>query len=412
MPADLNLTEAQQRRLLQVVSGACYVLIACYGGFILYLVSGFWTTPGWFYRTGIPAGADFIQLWAASSLALHGHPSLIYNPEILKTVETMLLGGSFKGYMACHLAPSFLLTILPMSFIPYLIALLAWLAIPLCGLMVIVSKIAPNPITLPLVLAFPAIPLNLFYGQGAFLITFLMGTGLLLLDSCPIISGILFSLILNYKPHLGLLILVALLAGRRWKSCGTIVAATASLVISSAWVMGIDTWTAYFNNITYISSVLKNESAIWDRMPTIFSLIRLQGGSVGLAMALQLAMAVGTIILLFLVWRRDYPLPVRGSVLVLGIFLCSPYAFEYDLTLLVLPLAWFAWEKFHKNCTIGDILLFALVWLSPVLSLYPVQVARFNPEPLVIALFMLVIIFRALKQAPGFEIGAKTITLE
>ncbi|MFZ0052336.1 MAG: glycosyltransferase 87 family protein, partial [Desulfobaccales bacterium] len=120
-------------------------------------------------------------------------------------VETAFLGGSFKGYMACHLAPSFLLTVLPISFIPYLVALCAWLAIPLCGLIVIVSKIAPYPITVRLTLAFPAIASNLFYGQGAFLITFLMGAGLLLLDSCPIISGILFSLIINYKPHLGLL---------------------------------------------------------------------------------------------------------------------------------------------------------------------------------------------------------------
>lgn len=211
----LNLTADQQRNLIHIIYLACYVLIAIYCIFAIYLLSGFWTKPGLFYRTGIPAGADFIQIWAASSLTLQGHPSLIYNPETLKMVETTFLGGSFTGYMACHLSPSFLVTILPISFIPYLAALFAWIAIPLGGLMVIVSKIAPYRITIPLALAFPAIPINIYYGQGAFLITFLMGAGLLLLESYPIISGILFSLILNYKPHLGLLILVALLAGRR-----------------------------------------------------------------------------------------------------------------------------------------------------------------------------------------------------
>jgi hypothetical protein len=397
----LNLTPDQQRNLLHIISLACYILIATYCILAIYLLSGFWTKPGLFYRTGNPAGADFIQIWAASSLALQGHPSLIYNPETLKTVETTFLGGSFKGYLACHLAPSFLLTILPISFIPYLAALFIWLAIPLCGLMVIVYKIAPYRITFPLALAFPAIPLNIFYGQGAFLITFLMGAGLLLLDSYPITSGILFSLILNYKPHLGLLILVALLAGRRWKSCAAIVVATSILVIASAWIMGTDTWIAFFKNISYAGSILKNESIIWDRMPTIFALVRLQGGSVGLAMVLQFIMAGGTIILLFLVWRRDYPMPVRGSVLVLGTFLCSPYAFEYDLTLLLLPLAWFAVENFQKNWLTAKGVLFVLLWYSPLLNKIVVDIAGVHIEPLVIVIFMLTII------KPAAQFGLK-----
>ena len=380
---------------------ACYIWISAIIIITIYQLSGLWTKPGLFYRSGNPVGADFIQLWAASSLALQGHPSLIYNPESLKMAETAFLGGSFDGYMACHLAPSFLVTILPISFVPYLVALFAWLAIPLYGLMVIISKIAPYPITFRLALAFPAIPLNLWYGQGAFLITFLMGSGLLLLDSYPIVSGILFSLILNYKPHLGLLILVALVAGRRWKSCGAIVVATSSLVIASAWVMGTDTWMAFFKNISYASSILKNDSAIWDRMPTIFALARLQGGSVGLAMILQIIVAVGTIILLIMVWRHDYPLPVRGSVLVLGTFLCSPYVFEYDLTLLMLPLAWFAVENFQENWLNTKGVLFFLLWYSPILNKLTVLIAGVHIESLVIVIFMLTII------KPAAQFGLK-----
>ena len=103
---------------------------------------------------------------------------------------------------------------------------------------------------------------------------------------------------LKLKPHLGLLILVALVAGRRWKSCGAIIVATLSLVIVSTWVIGIDTWIAYFKNISLASSILKNESAVWDRMPTIFALVRLQGGSLWLALVLQFIMMGVTIRLL------------------------------------------------------------------------------------------------------------------
>jgi len=383
--------------LLHVIILGCYILIAFYCIMSIYLLSGFWIRPGLFYRTGNPAGADFIQIWAASSLALQGHPTWIYNPETLKAIETTFLGGSFKGYMSCHLAPSFLVTILPLSCMPYLFALFAWLSIPLFGLMVILRKIAPYPITLLLALAFPAVSLNLYYGQGAFLLTFLLGSGLLFLDSHPITSGILFSLTLNFKPHLGLLIVVALLAGRRWKCFSAIVVSTLTFIIASTLVMGVDTWIAYFKNINYAISILKNESGIWDRMPTIFALIRLQGGSSVLAMVFQTIMAVAIIILLFLVWHCEYPLPVRGSVLVLGIFLCSPYAFEYDLTLLLLPLAWFAVENFQNNWLTGNGVLFAVLWYSPFLDKMMIRTVNVHIEPLIIVIFMFAIIKSAVQ---------------
>ena len=109
-------------------------------------------------------------------------------------------------------------------------------------------------------------------------------------------------------------------------------------------------------------------------------------------MVLQIIIAVGTIILLILVWRRDYPLPVRGSVLVLGTFLCSPYAFEYDLTLLLLPLAWFAVENFQNNWLTAKGVLFVLLWYSPFLNKIAVYIAGVHIESLVIIAFMLTII--------------------
>jgi hypothetical protein len=153
--------------------------------------------------------------------------------------------------------------------------------------------------------------------------------------------------------------------------------------------LGIDTWIAFFKNISYVSSILKNDSIIWDRMVTIFALVRLQGGSVWLAMVLQLIVTGATIIFVSLVWRRGYSIPVRSSVLVLGTFLCSPYAFEYDLTLLLLPLAWFAVENFQENWLTGKGVLFGLLWYSPVLNKVTVAIAGVPIAPLVIAIFML-----------------------
>ena len=64
-----------------------------------------------------------------------------------------------------------------------------------------------------LALAFPATFINLFHGQNGFLNAALLGAALLALDRRPVVAGILFGL-LSYKPHLGLLVPLALLAGR------------------------------------------------------------------------------------------------------------------------------------------------------------------------------------------------------
>jgi hypothetical protein len=390
MFVNFKLTADQERNLNNLIILACYALIISYFILAIYLISGLWTNPGLFYITGNPVGADFIQLWAASSLALQGNSQSIYSPEAIKIAETAIVGGTFKGYLSCHLSPSFLLLLMPISCIPYLVALFIWLAFPLAALLILLWKIAPYRIVFPLILAFPAIPLNLFYGQGAFLITFLMGAGLLLLDCRPIISGTLFSIILNYKPHLGLLILVALFAGRYWKVCGTIALITLGIVLVSGWIMGMDTWVAYIENISYASSILKNEAHIWDRMPTIFALVRLQNGSVRLAMVLQLIVAMGTIVVILKTWSSDNSLPLRGSFLVLGTFLVSPYAFEYDLTLLLLPLTWLAVKIFQKGWLSTEGLLFILLWYSPILDKLSVHIAGLHIVPLIISIFMVI----------------------
>ncbi len=65
---------------------ACYLLVGCYLLLALYLLSGL-TGPGRYYRSGVPAGADFVQIWAASSLATQGQAALVYDAAELSQVE-------------------------------------------------------------------------------------------------------------------------------------------------------------------------------------------------------------------------------------------------------------------------------------------------------------------------------------
>ena len=114
------------------------------------------------------------------------------------------------------------------------------------------------------------------------------------------------------------------------------------------------------------------------------------------------------VVLIFLYWRRNYSLAVRGSILVLGTLLFSPHAFEYDSTLLLLPLTWFSWEYFQHDWRIPGSLIVFLVWFSPIINMETVRIAAWHIEPLVVLMFLLVVVKLAAKMDVNFASEGKT----
>ena len=75
----------------------------------------------------------------------------------------------------------------------------------------------PGQGALLLALAAPAVFINAVGGQNSTWTAALFGSGLSLLERRPLLAGGLLGLLI-YKPQLGLLIPVALLAGRHWRA--------------------------------------------------------------------------------------------------------------------------------------------------------------------------------------------------
>ena len=65
-------------------------------------------------------------------------------------------------------------------------------------------------------------------------------------------------------------------------------------------------------------------------------------------------------------WRQKASTPVRSAVLVLSILLFTPYAFDYDLALLALPLAWLGWEEHTQGWRPAMAIFLILSWLTPL----------------------------------------------
>jgi hypothetical protein len=332
-----------------------------------------------------PLGADFSHYWVAASLALTGQATVVYDPPKFIAAEEAKFKVKFP--IPWFYPPTFLVVLLPLALLPYILSLIAWLAITLSGYLVILRRIAPHPATIWLALAFPGTFQNFFHGQNGFLSAALIGGGLMLLDHFPLAGGFLLGLV-SYKPHLTVLIPLALIAGKRWKALISLLVTASVMVLSSFVLFGKDVWFSFLNNLALPMKLLENGALPVNKMVTIFSALLEFGAGLYLALFIQMCVMLTVAIAIFLVWHQNGPLSSRASVLVVGILLFTPYLFAYDLTLLALPLAWLGWEGYTKGWIHGERVLLFLGWImpfiTPILALINFQIA-----PLILVAIMI-----------------------
>ena len=312
-----------------------------------------------------PLAPDFANYWSAAKLARSGKAAAAYDLDRLYQVEQKVFGTHSRYGSGWYYPPTFLLAVLPSGWLPYLPALLIWLTVTFLLYSLVWSRLCTHPILIPLFLLFPAMFHNFLIGQNGYLTGALLGGGLLLLDGWPLAAGCLFGL-LTYKPHLVILVFPALMLARRWKALSAAVATSLLLILISVAVFGYQLWFTYFQAMALPMREVEMGSAPWRIMPTFFVAVRAAGGGVSAAYLIQgvvmLAVAAGVA----WVWRNPAaPLASRGTVLILGILLFTPYEFDYDLAILALALGWL-WEEGRRCGRLpGELLLLLAGWLLP-----------------------------------------------
>ncbi len=335
-----------------VILGAFYLVVGCY------IAAGSFSKPDLIDLSGKPLGSDFLPYWAAAKLAMTQDPAAIFSAQELYAVERQVIGAETTPKVWPY-PPTFLLMVLPFALLPYAASFACWLAVTGAGFAYVIRRLIPAKALSWLVLVFPGTVNNVLYGQNGFLSAAFLGGGLLLMDRYPFAGGCLLGL-LSYKPQLAVLVPLALAAGRYWRALAGAVSSAAGLALASLLVFGANVWVAFFKNLP-LAARLMNQAHHWRKMTTVFAAARLEGASWELAAALQAAVALGVILVVGWVWWRRLPLPVRGSVLAVGIFLVTPHAFDYDLTILALPFAWLGWTAYAHDLEFQELFLL-LTW--------------------------------------------------
>ena len=374
------------------------------------VTSWWWHPPGLVNEQGATIGRDFIAPFSAASLALNGDPVAGYDSERIHVTERQVIGAPVVLIRWLY-PPTALMLMLPLALLPYLAALALWICGQIGMLLLLLRRLFPHPLVPVAALVFPGTAQSVIAGQNGLFSTMLIGGGLYYLERRPLLAGLCFGT-LGYKPQMALAGFVALLFGAYWRSFAMALATAVLLAAASVTTLGIAPWIAFVQQLDAAGSLLDGEIPL-DRMVTVFAALHLAGASIAMSSLVQSSVTLLVLGAIAHIWRQRAPLPWRGSVLAVAIPLTTPYAFNYDLVLLLLPMAWLAWAGLATGFRRGEVPLLVAAWVSPVVGWLLAEQSHVLLTPVVLVLLLLSVLRRVhssssaptLTASPGFPDG-------
>jgi arabinofuranan 3-O-arabinosyltransferase len=322
--------------LARPVELSCFALIVAHA---VYLAASYWQGIWLIGPDGRRIPTDFVDVWAAGRLALEGQAAAAYDWPTHKAMEVLALGHPFHGYFGWHYPPTFLFVAASLALMPFTAAYVLWIFGTFPAYLAAIRAIVGERSGWLLAAAFPAVLSNFVVGQNGFLSAGLFGGGLLFIERRPVVAGVLLGL-LTYKPHLGVLVPIALIAGGYWRVFVT-ASIVAALMAAASWAaFGMEAWQTFVANIGHTSQAfLSNGWADWGKLQTAFGLVRTLGGSEPLAWTVQAIVALAAAAGAAFVWRGRAAYEVKAATLSTAALLATPYLYTYDLVVLAVPLA-------------------------------------------------------------------------
>ena len=293
----------------------------------------------WSRQDGLARWADFLALWSFARFAATTPAQLLYDPAALGVFQHALLPG-LTGLYPDPYPPSILLILSP----------LRGLAVPAAYAVFVLGTLgfylavcASGTLRRLALLLAPTTLLAAITGQSGFLAAGLLTAGLAQAHRRPWLAGVLLGL-LTYKPQLGLLVPIALLAAGAWRAIGATCATFALLVMTSSALFGWSVWPRWVASIPLHGALFEaNRPQLQHLMPTAYAALRDAGAGAVAAWIGQAAFCMIAIVGTWRAWRGGGSARAVSAVQ-LGSLLATPYAFAYDLPLLTAAVLAEAWR--------------------------------------------------------------------
>jgi alpha-1,2-mannosyltransferase len=373
---------------LQRVRAYSALLLVAYLATIVALVA---TADGIVDKAGRPLGTDFANVYSAGRLVLEGRAGEAYDWSAHHDVQRRVSGREDIPYYGWHYPPAFLLVAAALAALPYLMALLAYQLITLAAYLAVVRAIAGRPEAWLLALAFPAVFVNVTHGHNGFLTAALLGGALLVLDRRPLLAGVLIGC-LAYKPQLGLLIPLVLVATGRWRVIGA-AAASVVAVAGLTWaLLGADVFAAFWHSLPLTQLVVREGAPGFYKIQSTYAALRLLGASAGVANLAQLIATLGAAVGLIGLWRSAAAFELKAAGLILASVIATPYVLDYDLVVLAPAIAFLAAHGLRRGFAPYEVALLVALWVLPFVARTIAELTAISLAPLVlVAAFALVL---------------------
>ncbi len=345
---------------------------------------------------GFAVGHDFAPLYAGSRALADGAASSLYD---LARFEDLSRPWTGDGSYAWFYPPSSFPVFAPLSRASYPVALTVSLLVGLAALLAALWAILPRRGFFALGALSPAVLYAVGYGQSVLLLLAgCFGAGLVLLHRRPLLAGALLGVVAATKPHLAALVPVALLAGRHWRALAGMAGAVGALSLASWVAYGSAPWIAFLASPGLARELLEDGRIPYPGLLSTFAAVRLLGGATVIAYALQAMAAALAIRFVWVAWRGSGSGPgAPAATLLLAALVATPYAFDYDLVLAVLGLAFLArtaavsgWGPWARTAM-------AVAWGLP---LFAKPVARGAHLGLAPAILLLLLVLAARRARP------------
>jgi hypothetical protein len=316
---------------------------------------------------------DYSNLWTGGKLALAGRPLTVFDVDAYRNFISAIADARIDAQEWSY-PPSLLLIAAPLATIPLFPSYLVW-TFGGIGLLYYVLRNAALPLALCISAALsPAMFTNVLLGQnGSLSAAFLCG-GLLMLRRSPIVAGVLFGL-LTFKPQLGVLVPICLLANRQWSAIAAAVVTATSIAIIAALCFGLDSWSLFFSRTVPMMRDILNApypQSYQVSCVSVFMFVRSLDGSLTSAwicQGLATLLAAGFVWWIWRAQRTDDWARIAATIIVT--FLATPYAYVYDLVSYCIAISILAYLMLGKGVTNDRpylIPLIVLLWFWPELQ--------------------------------------------